>query len=163
MGCGTALHAALLAPERIDRLVLVIPPTGWETRAAQAGEWEKVAVLLEREGVEPVIAAREQQPLPDPLATDPEIRARQAAATRAWDPTRLAQVMRGATYADLPPRDALATIACPTLILAWTGDPVHPRSTADELHGLIAGSQLHVATRAEELAGWTDLLAGFLD
>ncbi|MDQ1373389.1 MAG: 3-oxoadipate enol-lactonase, partial [Actinomycetota bacterium] len=37
MGAATALHAAALAPERVSAMVLVIPPTAWETRAAQAG------------------------------------------------------------------------------------------------------------------------------
>ncbi len=34
MGCATSIYAALLAPERMKALVLVIPPTAWETRAA---------------------------------------------------------------------------------------------------------------------------------
>ena len=35
MGCATVLYAALAAPSRVDALVLAIPPTAWETRAAQ--------------------------------------------------------------------------------------------------------------------------------
>jgi 3-oxoadipate enol-lactonase len=158
MGCGTALHVAVQAPTRLDGLVLVIPPTGWETRQAQAGEWGKVADVIERDGVEPVITARAEQPIPDPLASDPTIRDRQADATRAWDPARLAHVMRGATYADLPRREEIASIGVPTTILAWSGDPVHPLTTAEELHALIAGSVLHVARTAEEFEGWTDLV-----
>lgn len=158
MGCGTALHAAVQAPERIDRLVLVIPPTGWETRQAQAGEWGKIGDVIERHGVEPVIEARADQPTPDPFADDADYRARQADATRSWVPARLAHVMRGATHADLPARDAIASLAMPTTILAWTGDPVHPVSTANELHELIDGSALHVATTAAELAAWTDIV-----
>lgn len=158
MGCGTALHVAVQAPDRVDRLVLVIPPTGWETRQAQAGEWGKVGDVIEQYGVEPVIEARADQPIPDPFADDPGFRDRQAAATRAWEPARLAQVMRGATYADLPPRDAIATIDVPTTILAWTGDPVHPVSTAEELNALIDGSELHLATSADDMATWTDII-----
>lgn len=162
MGCGTALHAAVVAPDRVERLVLVIPPTAWETRAAQSGEWERVAVIVEEHGVEPVIAARAGQPLPDPLANDPEARDRQAAVTRAWDVPRLARVMRGATYADLPSRANIARIGVPTMILAWSGDPVHPVSTANELHDLIPGSVLHIATTADDLAGWNALVADFI-
>lgn len=36
MGAATALWAAVLAPERIDRLVLAIPPTAWESRGRSA-------------------------------------------------------------------------------------------------------------------------------
>jgi pimeloyl-ACP methyl ester carboxylesterase len=162
MGCGTALHAALIAPDRITRCVAVIPPTAWESRAAQVDEWAAVASLLEREGVEPVIAARAQRALPEPLASDPTVRDHQAAALRAWDTDRLAVVMRGAAQADLPPRERLAAIAVPTMILAWSGDPVHPLSTAEQLADLIPRSTLHVATNAAELAAWTALVARFI-
>ncbi|MEU3726274.1 alpha/beta hydrolase, partial [Streptomyces sp. NPDC031705] len=36
MGCGTVLHAAVRAPARFSRLGLLIPPTEWETRAANS-------------------------------------------------------------------------------------------------------------------------------
>src|SRR5438128_2252472 len=39
MGCGTAVHVATIAPERMRGLLLVIPPTAWETRAAQGAQW----------------------------------------------------------------------------------------------------------------------------
>ena len=162
MGCGTALHAAVLAPDRVRRLVLVIPPTGWETRAAQAEQWEASAALIEREGVEALIEARAALEPPDPFRGDEARRQRQAAATRAWEPGRLALVMRGATRANLPDRGAVAGIAVPTLILAWTGDPVHPESTARELAGLIRGSELHVASTAAEVGSWTERVAGFV-
>ena len=35
MGCATTIYAGLMAPERIKGLVLMNPPTAWETRAAQ--------------------------------------------------------------------------------------------------------------------------------
>lgn len=162
MGCGTALHAAVLTPERVRSCILVIPPTAWETRRAQASEWERAADVIERDGVEPVIAARAELPLPDPLAADPTIRDRQARVTRAWEPARLARVMRGATHADFPPRDAVAAISVPTMILAWSGDPVHPESTALELHHLISGSTMHLARTADDLATWTGLIAEFV-
>jgi pimeloyl-ACP methyl ester carboxylesterase len=162
MGCGTALHVAVLAPERVRALVLVIPPTGWETRAAQAAQWEQSAVIIEREGVEPVIAARALLPLPDPYAGDDVRRKQQAANTRSWDPARLARVMRGAALADMPERAAVATIGAPVLILAWTGDPIHPESTARELAGLMPQAELHVASTRDELNSWSDRVAQFL-
>ena len=45
MGCATALYAGLLAPQRIRGLVLVNPPTAWETRAAQGEFYRKMAKL----------------------------------------------------------------------------------------------------------------------
>jgi 3-oxoadipate enol-lactonase len=162
MGCGTALHAAVLAPDRVQSLVLVIPPTGWESRAAQAEQWEVSAALVEREGVEALIAARATIEPPDPFRGDEDRRRRQAAATRAWDPRRLAHVLRGAARANLPERDAVAGITVPALILAWTGDPVHPESTARQLSGLLRHSELHVASTAAEVGSWTDRVAEFV-
>lgn len=162
MGCGTALHAAVLAPDRVRSLVLVIPPTGWETRAAQADQWEVSAALVEREGVEALIAARAALEPPDPFRGDEARRERQAAATRMWDPGRLALVLRGATRANLPDREAVAGITAPALILAWTGDPVHPESTARELAALLPHSELHVASTAADVASWTGRVADFV-
>lgn len=162
MGCGTALWAAVHAPERIDRLVLVIPPTAWETRAGQAEVWDQLGQVVERDGVEPMIAARADLPPPDPLADDLGYKDRQATALRSWEPRRLAQVLRGAGRADLPPRDALRRVSVPALVLAWTGDAVHPVSTADELEQLLPDVAVHRATTRNQLDGWTDLVAAFL-
>ena len=162
MGCGTALHAAVLAPERVRSLVLVIPPTAWEARAAQTEQWEVSATLVEREGTEALIAARAALEPPDPFRGDETRRERQAAATRRWDPGRLALVFRGATRANLPDREAVAGIAVPALILAWTGDPVHPESTARELAELLRRSELHVASTAAEVGTWTERVADFV-
>jgi pimeloyl-ACP methyl ester carboxylesterase len=63
--------------------------------------------------------------------------------------------MRGATEANLPERAALAQIGVPALILAWTGDPIHPVSTAEELAALIPDAELHVASTASDMDDWT--------
>jgi pimeloyl-ACP methyl ester carboxylesterase len=49
MGCATALHAAVAAPERVEALVLVIPPTAWETRTAQAQMYAAGVELFRRQ------------------------------------------------------------------------------------------------------------------
>lgn len=162
MGCGTALHAAVQMPERITGLVLVIPPTAWETRAAQADLWAQSAAIIETEGVEMMITARAAIAPPDPFVDDPGYRERSAAATRRWDPQRLAHVMRGAARADFPAREEIAGITAPTLILAWTGDPVHPTATADELSRLLPHAERHDASTSAELATWTDRMAAFV-
>ena len=57
MGTAGALYAALRAPERIRRLVLAIPPTAWETRAAQVAGYRDGADLVVAAGVEAFLAA----------------------------------------------------------------------------------------------------------
>ena len=162
MGCGTALHVAVAAPERVRKLVLLLPPTAWETRAAQAEMWEATAHVIETRGVEPIIAARAELAPPDPFVGDETRREVQADATRSWDPKRLAHVMRGAATADLPDRERLTHITTPALILAWTGDPVHPVSTAQALAELLPHSELHLASSASELSTWTARIAEFV-
>ena len=88
---------------------------------------------------------------------------RRATTLRGWDPERLAQVFRGAAGADFPPRTAIRELTMPALILAWTGDPTHPVSTAQELAELLPSATLHLATSTADLAAWTDHLVGFLD
>lgn len=161
LGTATALCAAIAAPERIDALVLVIPPTCWATRAEQAGRYELMAGVVEQHGPAALIAGLDAAPIPDPLLDDELRRPRQEAALRAADPERLARAFRGAGGADLPPPNAIASISAPTLILAWTGDSGHPVSSASQLHDLIGGSELHISSTAADYATWTDRIVEF--
>lgn len=160
MGCATVLYAALKAPERVHALVLAIPPTAWETRAAQAETYLKGVEFLEANGLEAYIAASKKLP-PQPRwgAARREVRLRHLAQ---GDPAALALALRGAAQSNLPPRDEVATIDAPALILAWDDDPGHPVSTAESLHELLGGSQLAVARSPEEVAAWPARVGDFL-
>ncbi len=162
MGCATALHAAVAAPERIEALILMIPPTGWETRAAQAEQYAKGADVVEHKGVDLMISARRAIAPPDPHVGDETYQDRRDAVLYAWDTGRLATALRGAAGADLPSRESIAEITVPTMILAWTGDPGHPQSTADELHSLIKDSTLSLASTKDELDSWSSRIAAFV-
>jgi pimeloyl-ACP methyl ester carboxylesterase len=163
MGAATALHAAALSPERVQALVLMIPPTAWETRAGQTDLYRQMADVVESSGVEPLIAARADVDPPEPFRDDARAwKDRRAAIMRAADPVRLAGVYRGAAVADLPAPEAVAAIGCPTLILAWTGDPGHPVSSAERLGELIVDSTVSIASTSNELAGWTRRVVDFL-
>jgi pimeloyl-ACP methyl ester carboxylesterase len=164
MGAATALHAAALLGDRLKGLVLVIPPTAWETRSEQAQMYETMANIVETKGVEPLIAASANMAPPDPFLADPATyKARRAESLRSADPTRLAGVFRGATGADFPAEDAVATIIVPTLILAWSGDPGHPVSTADRLAELMPHSEVSIAATMTDMSTWTEQVATFLD
>ncbi len=59
-------------------------------------------------------------------------------------------IFRGAALSNLPPKDQIRALAhIPTLILAWSDDPVHPVETAEELHRLLPNSTLWVAENEE--------------
>ena len=162
MGCGTALHAALLAPHRVEALVLVVPPTAWETRRERVEIWGQVASIIESDGIEAFVTAMQSMPNPDPLSGRDEWDTLFASSARRSDPSRLAGVFRGAGTADLPDREAIRSITVPTLILAWTGDPGHPASTAEQLHGLLPNSELSIASTWDEFRSWTDRANAFI-
>ncbi len=157
MGCASTLHAAVRAPDRFHRLVLVIPPTAWETRAAQAEQYQTSASYVEREGKATwleVAADRERPPI---FADLP-------AAPMAVDIPEdiLPSVLRGAAASDLPPPEAIADLEHPALILAWAGDPGHPEVTAQRLGELLPHSEVRVATQLKHLVTWSGAIADFL-
>ena len=155
MGCATILHAVLSAPERFRRLVLVIPPTAWETRAAIAAGYELQAKLIEEEGIDALLEFSAAFPNPPALPADLVLRPDVSAEL-------LPSVFRGAALSDLPPRDRLAGIAQPALILAWAGDPGHPLSTSEDLLALLPDSELRVAQSPADVANWVGLADEFL-
>ncbi len=157
LGCATTLHAAVRAPERFGRLVLVIPPTAWDSRPAQAELYEGSARYVEDAGKAAWLAVANEAPraaifadLP-PFPFDADI-----------PEELLPSVMRGAAGSDLPDPDAVATLEHPALVLAWAGDPGHPESTAERLAELLPNAELHVARRIRDVLGWPAQVARFL-
>ena len=162
MGAGTALHAALELRDRLDKMVLVIPPTGWEERAPQVDLYEQMAKVVEAKGPKTLIAASAEMPPPDPFAGTSEHADRRAGSLGSADPARLAACFRGAAFADLPSVEAIATITTPTLVLAWSGDPGHPVSTAERLRDTLPSAQVSIASTRTEYDSWSDQLHSFL-
>lgn len=162
LGAATALHAAVIAPARIVGMLLVIPPTAWATRAAQTDRYATIADLVLAGEHELLLDAHAAVPRPDPVADDPRWTERYPRLLREADPERLSRVFRGAATADLPVADAIASIDVPTLIMAWTGDPGHPMTTAARLQELMPHAQLVVATTPDGLAGWTGRAVSWL-
>lgn len=116
--------------------MLAIPPTAWETRAAQRDLYLKSAGFLSAKGMDDVAQ---------------------------MDADVLATVLRGAAVSDLPSREELAAaIRCPALILAWEDDPGHPLSTAADLLAIIPGAELVVASSYEQAAAWPNVVSSFL-
>ena len=70
--------------------------------------------------------------------------------------------MEGGFRRDLPGASAIATLRVPTLVLAWTGDPGHPMSTAERLVELMPHAELVIASTFDELLTWTATATAFL-
>lgn len=152
MGTGTLLHAATSAPDRFASLTCAIPPTAWETRRSQAALYETQAAYVAASGVEAFVAAGRLAPRPPAIADVPE-------TMPDVEESLLPTVMRGAALTDLPTPAAIAALAVPALLLAWTDDPAHPTATARILHGLLHGSRLLVASSPDEVSAWPSAFA----
>jgi 3-oxoadipate enol-lactonase len=81
---------------------------------------------------------------------------------RRMDEKVMPSILRGAASSDLPSKDEIHALIVPTLILAWTGDPAHPVSTAEALADLMVMSELHVAEDLAAVRLWPELVREFL-
>jgi pimeloyl-ACP methyl ester carboxylesterase len=158
MGAATALHAATQAPDRIAGLVLVLAPTAYESRAAQADLYRAGAVLVERVGLDAYLEALFKLPSPAILG---DLAERLRPVPQVSDEL-LPSVLRGAADSDLPLADAVRSISVPSLLLPWTTDPGHPMSTSERLVELLPNVQIHVAHRLRDVMSWTDRIDAFL-
>ncbi len=164
MGCVTALFAALVAPGRVAGLVLVIPPTGWETRAARAEIRETLASIVETQGLDALAERLQQQPQARFLAEEfPEEREIRLRHVVAMNERVVSCWFRGAAQSELPLPDKVKSLTMPALILAWTDDPGHPLSTAEVLDVLLPNSSLHIASSLAEIHTWPGLVRDFLE
>lgn len=158
MGAATMLHAAVRDPQSARALVLVIPPTAWETRAGQREIYENSASFVRAKGKDRYVEAVRRLP-PHPIfAEHPEYRVQPPDITEDLLPF----VLEGAAASDLPPIEAVRTLDIPTLILAWDTDPGHPVSTASILHETLPRSTLHVAQTVAEIRTWGGRAVEFL-
>jgi pimeloyl-ACP methyl ester carboxylesterase len=164
MGCVTALCAACAAPERIDALFLVVPPTAWETKAARAEVLNDLARVVETQGLAALVEVLKKSPLLPQFLVNafPDWATCHLRHIAALPERIVPAIFRGAALSNFPPRDQIQTLPMPTLILAWADDASHPVATSTELVGLLPQAQLHVASSVQELQTWPDLLRDFV-
>lgn len=156
MGTATILWAAALRPDRFRRLVLSIPPTAWDTRAAQADSYQRDARGVEQHGIEPWVRAAAASPAPavlDGLNFDPH---------SAIPEALLPSVLRGAGASDLPDPTVLSRLTLPVLLLPWTTDPGHPVTTAAALSRTLPDAHMSIAADLPAIRTWPTQAAAFL-
>jgi pimeloyl-ACP methyl ester carboxylesterase len=165
MGCATAIYAALQAPERIKGLVLMCPPTAWETRAEQTTIYRQLAWvggLLGGKLLARLLDSRLADMLPPWLLEgEPDAAHAMSIGISAQSRKALKSVFRGASQTDLPEQTAVTSLTMPTLILAWSDDPAHPLASASALHGLLPDSTLLVAENYADLETWPGMIRQF--
>jgi 3-oxoadipate enol-lactonase len=163
MGVGTALHAAMLAPERTLGLVLMAPPTAWESRPRQSQLYRTTARMLDFIGLGPFRCIGQTLSYAARNKSLGKLQRSVMRGLRSADPRVVHAALRGAALSDLPEPDRLEKLDVPTLILAWTGDWSHPLSTAEELAARLPNASLVVAKDANEIEEWPHVLGAFLD
>jgi pimeloyl-ACP methyl ester carboxylesterase len=163
MGCATSLHAAASRPRQTRALVLVAPPTAWETRPRQARVYRASAALVDRLGLAPFrcIGSLASLAVRNPVLARMQ-RSIMRGLSRA-DPRSVAAALRGAAASDLPDPAALRALRVPALVLAWPGDPSHPLSTAKRLAELLPKAELHVGRTRDDLRLWPERIRAFLE
>ena len=156
MGAATTLHMAVTRPEQVRAMVLVIPPTAWETRPPQKDLYMGAVDFVKRNGKQKYVEANKRLP-PLPIFAEHDMRS-VPDITEELLPT----VLEGAARADFPSRALVSELTMPALILAWDTDPGHPVSTANALAELLPNHQMAIATTFDQILGWSDRIGSFL-
>ncbi len=166
MGCATTIYAGMQYPDRVKGMILMNPPTAWETRAEQGDKYNKLAKIgwLLGGGIFAKVMGRNlERLLPGWL-----VEAKQENALGVLEGIKpmkrktLSNLFKGAALTDFPSREEIKRIDIPALILGWTGDPIHPIETATELDKLMPQSTLVIAEKYSDFVNWPQLIREFV-
>jgi pimeloyl-ACP methyl ester carboxylesterase len=137
------------------------PPTAWETRPRQAKLYRYAAQAVRMIGFFPLQLAGTLSLLSGHDAPAVHLVHSMVRHTRDQDRRSAVAAFRGLAASDLPDPTLISKLNQPTLILAWTGDPGHPISSAEKLAELLPNSELHVVSKMSEVAEWTQRVLKF--
>ena len=161
MGAATALQAAVQQPEQVAGLVLVLPPTAWETRPRQSAIYRRLAWVSGLFGAAPY---RLLDLLPIPVREDgrSQLALHTAKGLAQANPLHVQAALGGAARSDMPDKALLRQLQVPALILAWEDDAAHPVSTATELADTLLDVRGLVICHPDDISEWEPALADFV-
>lgn len=162
MGCATSLYAACQRPEQVRGLVLVIPPTAWESRAKMQRNYRIIAriVSLSRGIPFKVLKLLRLKASPDNFQKNLALILVKHLARSNY--RGVVGAMQGAALSDLPPRKELEKLTMPALILAWPDDGAHPLAVAESLRDTLPNAQLEVMKNGSDPYHWPKLVRQFI-
>jgi len=149
MGAAIAIHAAVKFPERVKALVLVTPPPAWEMRTDVKKTYQKIAGKTDSAKIPDFLKrliAQNQEPPDFFVQMHPGTRKRLLEYRMDFEPEYYTKIYSGGAVSDLPPREQIAKIKVPTIIIALPDDPNHPIEIAQHLQTLISGSELVIVS-----------------
>jgi pimeloyl-ACP methyl ester carboxylesterase len=161
MGAATALEAAVQQPKHIAGLVLVLPPTAWETRPRQSAIYRRMAKVSGFFGAAPY---RLLDLLPIPMREDgrSQLMMHTMKGLAKANPLHVQAALGGAALSDMPEPDLLRQLKIPTLILAWEDDTAHPVSTALALSQTLPDVRGLEICHASDISAWQTALVKFV-
>jgi len=159
VGGAIAIKFAARHTARTSALIPMGPATGIpaERRAATLA----AADAIERDGMRASVEAGMAATYPERLRTDPARFARVRAQRMGNDPASYAAIFR--MLAGLDMTEDLASIRCPTLVLAGTMDGLRPPAVSEPVANAIRGARFKALETAHFMASQTpELVAGAL-
>jgi 3-oxoadipate enol-lactonase len=163
LGAATALHAAVAAPERVEALVLAVPPAARGARRVPAAMLRAAATTVRVAGKGAFLRMAKVTVPPPILRGELEPFARSVVAGFEQLPRdRLAAILRAAADHDLPPDDALGRLDVPAIVFGWPSDPGHPLATAEHVARVLPQGDLHLAHTAADVRTWEALVRSFI-
>lgn len=161
MGAATALQAAVQKPERVAGLVLVLPPTAWDTRPRQSTMYRRMAWASGLFGAAPY---RLLDLLPIPVREDgrKQLALHTMKGLAQANPLHVQAALGGAARSDMPDPELLRQLQIPTLILAWEDDTAHPISTAIKLSDTLPDVRGMVVCHSGDIGDWQPALLKFV-
>lgn len=125
MGAATALHFALCHPERVDRLLLTAPAFG-DSPNTEADRFQEIAAAIDALGMERFLEAARHTWHND-MAWPPDVIEHVSGMFRSHAEKSLVTAINTVIqWVPLPSLEMLQRVTCPTCVIYWNDDALHP-------------------------------------
>ena len=149
MGADTTLTFALRHPERVETLLLTVPAFG-ETVNSEAPRMIAMAGRIQSLGLTAFLAAARETWRNQFFWPEPVIEA-VGASFASHQSDSLAAAMRTVMNWVMADMEPLRALRCPTCVIGWPDDALHPLALAERIAALIPRAQLEIMPTLPEV------------